>query len=162
MANGMSCNLSSGWAVNKIWLAIIWLCCWYPFVTSFSSRIYPTTPPPMPCHGCVDRRGGKHSRSELRSVSTAVWILPSGLSCDWDAADAECQNRSLIKGWMPQECVFCAQTNKTAEGCRSSCLILLLYVTSAHVWDCAQIDHGCSSLRGPTHLFHKGHLLWSS
>lgn len=37
MADGMSCNLSSSWAVNKMWLAIIWLCCWYiiPPATSF-------------------------------------------------------------------------------------------------------------------------------
>lgn len=58
MAHGMSRNLSSSWAVNKIWLAIISLCCWYRIPSSTSFLLPPFHPltSPLPYHRCVDLR----------------------------------------------------------------------------------------------------------
>lgn len=54
MANGMSCNLSSSWAVNKIWLAIIWLYCWYSIPSSTSFLLSPILSPHTPLRLIMD------------------------------------------------------------------------------------------------------------
>ena len=71
MANGMSRNLSSSWAVNKIWLAIIWLCCGYSIPSSTSFLLSPILSPPH--HGCVDLRVTYYWYSDLGSASRTLW-----------------------------------------------------------------------------------------
>lgn len=72
-ANGMSLNLSSSWAVNKIWLAMIWLCCWCSISRSSSFLLSPLRPPSAPYHGGVDLRVNYYSSTEVGSVSGAPW-----------------------------------------------------------------------------------------
>lgn len=137
MANGTSCNLSSSWAVNKIWLAIIWF-----FAVDIAFHLphlfVLSGPPPW---------------RVIRDVLMSGWYIADGVI--WGQRAEHCDDGKWVvvglrKSFMEQVTDANAKCQKWLPSSRRRGVCGCARALSFHI---------TLMLWGPAHLFYIGHLL---